>query len=302
MNVPAKTIGLLIHEGKPAALDAARRLAETLKGRGIRLIARDIIAQQLTDDRLPDDQCIGGEDADIAESDFVVVFGGDGTLLSAARLLAPFGTPILGIHLGHFGFITEVAPEKLFEAVDKAMAGDCDIEERMMLQGVLKRVGGYEYDSREETLFAMNDIVVASGAVRMIHLHTRVGNERLATYAADGVIIASPTGSTGYSLSAGGPIVHPTAPVIIVNPISPHTLSARTLIIPDSETVTLNLEEPIRTDAFVSVDGQLDVPFYAGDTLAVSRAPFNARIITVGGPSFYQKIRSRWHYGEREAW
>ncbi len=297
MNIPAKCVGLLIHEGKPAALEAARLLADALSGRGIRLIARDSIAQQFTQDK-----CIGGEDTDIADADFVVVFGGDGTLLAAARLLAPFGTPILGIHLGHFGFITEVAPENLIEAVEKTMAGDCEIEERMMLHGVLKRVGGYEYDIREETLFAMNDIVVASGAVRMIHLRTRVGGEPLATYAADGVIVATPTGSTGYSLSANGPLVHPSAPVLIVNPISPHTLSARTLIVPDSEVITLNLEEPIRSDAFVSVDGQLDVPFYGGDTLTISRAPFNARIVTVGGPSFYQKIRSRWHYGEREAW
>ena len=296
MNIPAKTIGLLIHEGKPAAMDAARLLTDALKGQRIRLVARDLVAQQLSDD-----QCLGGQDEDIADADFVVVFGGDGTLLAAARLLAPFGTPILGIHLGHFGFITEVAPEHLIPAVEKAIVGDCQIEERMMLRGILRRAGGDEYEQREEMLVAMNDLVLAGASVRMIHVEMHLSDEKVVTYAADGVIVASPTGSTGYSLSAGGPLLHPAIPALIINPISPHTLSARTLIVPDSETVRLNLEEPIRADAIISVDGQIDIPFYGGDTLTVSRSPYNVRLISVGGPSFYQKIRSRWRYGEREA-
>lgn len=291
------TVGLLINERNPAALDAARRLGDALAGRSdVRVLARPLVASQM-EDASPDGMCCPSADEDIARSDFVVVFGGDGTILSAARLLAPFGTPLLGVHLGHFGFITEAAPENLFSAVDDVLAGRAQTESRMMLQGVVRRAG--QTAGEDHVLLAMNDIVVASQGVRMVHIQTRIGTEFLATYAADGVIVASPTGSTGYSLSAGGPLIHPTAPVLTVTPISPHTLSARTLIVPDTETVFLTVEGPTRDGIVASVDGQEDVPLRAGDEIAVSRSPHSVTFLTVGGPNFYQKIRDRWHYGER---
>lgn len=292
-----RTVGLLINETKPAALEAARRLLDAYRGReDVCLVARDAVARNLGSM-----MCVADSDTAIAQSEFVIVFGGDGTLLAAARLVAPFGTPILGIHLGHFGFITEVAPENLVESVEDALTGRCKVEERLMLSAVIRRAdappeGG---NGHEETLVAMNDIVAASRAVRMVHVRTGIGDDHLATYAADGVIVSSPTGSTGYSLSAGGPLVHPAAPVLIVTPICPHTLSARTLIVPQSETVHLTIEGQTRDVVVVTADGQLDIILHPGDTVSVSRAPFNVKLLTAGGPNFYQKIRSRWHYGER---
>jgi NAD+ kinase len=292
-----KQIGLLINETKPLALEAAERLVHAYASRNdLCLLTREVVARQL-----PGTLCRASTDIEIAQSDFVIVFGGDGTLLAAARLVAPYGTPILGIHLGHFGFITEIAPENLILAVDAALRGDCRIEERLMLQGVIQRANtSPEWEeSPEETLVAMNDIVAASGAVRMVHVRAQIGDDLLATYAADGVIVASPTGSTGYSLSAGGPLVHPAAPVMIITPIAPHTLNARALIVPDDETIHLTIERQTRDVVLVSVDGQLDITLHPGDTVSVSRAPFNVRLLTQDGPNFYQKIRSRWHYGER---
>ncbi len=287
------TVGLLINERNAVALQAAHDLAAHLQATrpDVRVVARHTVAEGKVA------CCEAVSDAQIAESDFVVVFGGDGTILSAARTVAPWGTPLLGVHLGHFGFITEAPPEEMLQSVDDVLAGRAKQEKRMMLQGTVRRAGSEEDDP--SVLLAMNDIVVASQGVRMVHIETCIGSDTLATYAADGVIVASPTGSTGYSLSAGGPLVHPTAPVLIVTPISPHTLSARTLVIPDTETVHLTVEGPTRDGILASMDGQEDVPLRAGDRISITRSPYSVPFLTVGGPNFYQKIRDRWHYGER---
>lgn len=288
------TIGLFINEHKPAARRAAERLTDAMRGRDVTLLARDVVASTL-----PPDECCAAPDEDIAKADFVVVLGGDGTILSAARMVAPYGTPLLGVHLGTFGFITEAAPEDLLQVVDDALEGRAKIEERLMLTGLIER-NGADRDAPPETLLAMNDLVIASQSVRMVHVETRIGDTPLATYAADGVIVASPTGSTGYSLSAGGPLVHPSAPVMIVTPICPHTLNARTLIVPDTETVHLTIHGQARDQAVVSVDGQREVPVNPGDVVTVFCAPHRVKFLTVGGPNFYEKIRSRWHYGQRQ--
>nr|WP_309685505.1 NAD(+)/NADH kinase [Armatimonas sp.] len=274
-----KIVGLLANDSKPAALEAAVGLAKVLTQRGVTV-------------RMPPDYT----DDEIAKSDFVVVFGGDGTVLSAARLVAAYGTPLLAIHLGRFGFVTEAAPENLDAAVTAALQGHCEVHERMLLAGALYRG---DNPLPETHLLAMNDVVVASGAVRMVHVHTRVGEHAIATYAADGVIVSSPTGSTGYSLSAGGPLVHPDVRTLMITPIAPHTLSARTLLVPDTETIYLTIEAQTRDAVAVTADGQTGLSLSPGDTVAVSRAPYNVRLLAAGGPNFYQKIRSRWHYAER---
>ncbi len=282
------TVGLLINEAKPEALAAAKGLVQALNERGVTVRARASMAE-----RIAQEFCCADE-AEIVRSDFVVVLGGDGTLLAAARLLASHGTPMLGIHLGRFGFIAEASPDELLRAVDKVLAGECAVDERMMLACTVHNGG-----PAQQTPLGMNDVVVASQATRMTHIRARVGEHTLATYAADGVIVASPTGSTGYSLSAGGPLVHPSTPVLLITPISPHTLNARTLVIPDTETVHLTVEGGERDVLTATVDGQIEAPLRAGDTVTVRRAPHNARLLSVGGPNFYDKIRARWHYGER---
>jgi NAD+ kinase len=286
------TVGLLINESKPRALEDAERLAHALTERGVSVRACAVLGDRVA----AEFRC--SDEAEIAGADFVVVFGGDGTLLSAARLLAPHGTPMLGVHLGTFGFIAETLPgDGLFPAVERVLDGDFRVDERLMLACTVRRAA----DGREEaTPFGMNDVVVASGATRMVQVRTEVGGDVVATYAADGVIVASPTGSTGYSLSAGGPLVHPSAPVLLITPISPHTLNARTLIVPDTETVLLAPDSGDARDVVVAtVDGQIKVPLAPGDTVCVRRAAHPARLISVGGPNFYHKLRARWRYGER---
>ena len=299
------TIGLLTNERNPAALEAARRLTALLQGReGVVVLARASVSEAVAGG-----VCCAAGDNEIAQADFVVVFGGDGTVLAAARLVAPFGTPILAVHLGHFGFVTEVAPEGLVAAVEEAIAGRAKVERRRMLCGTIHRAhpaDDYAEDSAGPTtgdepteLLAMNDIVAASGSVRMSHIRTEIDDLTLATYAADGVIVASPTGSTGYSLSAGGPLLHPDVPAMVVTPICPHTLSARALVVPDTHRVRLTVVGPTRDTVVASVDGQIDIVLRTGDSVTVTRSPYTVGILSVGGPNFYQKIRSRWHFGER---
>lgn len=293
-----KTVGLLINETKPAAVEAARQLAAELEGRGVNVLSQAAIATLLEDTGCGS---AATRDDVAAASDFIVVFGGDGTLLAACRTVAPYGKPILAVHLGHFGFLTNVSPENLHTAVNAALAGECPVEERGMLQAQVLRAGS-DQAAECDVFVGMNDVVIASGAVRMIYVQVHIGEQTLATYAADGVIVSSPTGSTGYSLSAGGPLVHPSAPVFIVAPICPHTLAARPLIIPDTETVTLRIE-PYRTDTtgVVSIDGQLEVQIAPGDRITVARSPYNVKFFCTGdAPSFYEKIRTRWHYAERQ--
>jgi len=285
------TVGVLINESKPEARETAIVLVRDLRHRSVSVLTLASTAQQIGD---PDCRA---EIEQIAGADFIVVLGGDGTLLSAARLFAPFGTPLLGIHLGRFGFIAEAHPEGLQIAVDQALNGDYSIEERMTLECEIDRPAGLE-----TTSLALNDVVLSGSAARMVHVHTRVGPDLLATYAADGIIVATPTGSTGYSLSAGGPLVHPTVPVIMITPICPHTLSARSVLVPDTETTHLSIVPHNPRDSYlVTIDGQNEYPLAPDSTVNIRRSPHNVRLLSVGGPNFYHKIRARWHYGERNS-
>ena len=283
------TVGLLINEDKAEAVAAAERLTRALLDRGIAVRAAPSTAERIGEIRC------GADLPEVAAADFVVVLGGDGTLLAAARALAPCGTPILGIHLGRFGFIAEALPDALLSATLKVVAGEAGMDERMMLACAVRRG-----DTREELPLGLNDVVVKSAATRMVHVRTAIGSDEVATYAADGVIVASPTGSTGYSLSAGGPLVHPSAPVLLITPVCPHTLNARSLVVPDTETIHLTLVSGDERDSVLAtVDGQVEVSLHAGNAVEVRRAPHNVRLLTVGGPNFYHKIRARWRYGER---
>ena len=286
----APIVALLVHPYKPAAIEAARRLSLFLNKRGVATCAPDDVAMQVNPE-----SCQSCDDVTLGNADFAVVFGGDGTLLGAARQLAPFGTPLLGVHLGHFGFMNETDEETLEEAVTMVLEDRCTTEERLMLQIIVHR----QSVDAPLSLLAMNDCAVASRAVRMVHVRVEMSGETLTTYSADGVLVATPTGSTGYSLSAGGPLVHPSAPVLLVTPISPHTLNARTLVVPETETIRLTVEPPTRDTITLAVDGQIDIALQTGDSVTVTKAEHRARFLSVGGPSFYRKIRERWHYGER---
>ena len=226
--------------------------------------------------------------------EFIVSLGGDGTILMAARIAAPAGTPILGVHMGRFGFIAETHPDDLFNHLERILAGEMKLEERMMVRAEVWRGSACI-----QSMTGLNDALVKSRASQLLHIHTRLAGAEFATYPADGIIISTPTGSTAYSLSAGGPLVAPTVSAMILTPICPHTLSARPMVVPCDEVVEIEIETD-SGDVVCSVDGQDPIPINSGDRIVIRRAECVTRLIVLNNKAaFYHKVRDRYLYGER---
>jgi NAD+ kinase len=227
-----------------------------------------------------------------ARADLVIAFGGDGTILRAARVAARAGVPILGVNLGGFGFLAEISTADLPAALPDLVAGRYELDERMMLQAEVERV-----DAR--TLLALNDVVVTkSGVARVLRLRVAVNGEHLASYPADGVIVATPTGSTAYSLSAGGPILHPKVDALVITPICPHTFNARSVVVDRNDMVEIELTVPSE-DATITVDGRVDLPMGETRRVRVRRAHQTTRFVRLRSSSFYSILRTKLAWGER---
>jgi NAD+ kinase len=238
----------------------------------------------------------GLEPAEIAGLDLLLTLGGDGTLLRGARMIAPYGVPVLGVNLGHLGFLTSLAPEALEEALSDLLAGRTVLDERMVLQARAEAADGTHHGS----YLAFNDVVLHRGGVaRMIRMVVHAHEEEVGTYSADGIILATPTGSTAYSLSAGGPIVAPSLDCIVATPISPHTLAVRPLILPAAETVTVEVLSPSE-ELILTIDGQQGAALSPGDRLVVSRAPTPLRLVRFPGQTFFSTLRRKLRWGDLE--
>ncbi len=228
-------------------------------------------------------------------ADLVVVLGGDGTLLHAAAVLDGRPVPILGVNMGNLGFMTEVPHSDLYPTLELVLAGKATLSERMKL-----RVHLHRGDQSERILDAevLNDVVIAKSALsRMAELHTRCSGDYVTTYKADGVIVATPTGSTAYSLAANGPIMYPTMRGVIIAPICPHTLAQRPLVVPDDENIHIVLIND--TEVFLTLDGQNGVPLQRGDRVQVKQS-YN-RVLLVRNPliDFFGILREKLRWGER---
>ncbi|MDQ2800549.1 MAG: NAD(+)/NADH kinase [Armatimonadota bacterium] len=282
------TFGIMANAGKPAALEVAASADAYLRSRGFTVRLQNRVAEALG---IPER---GQPDDAVAAVDAVLVLGGDGTILATARLCAPMGTPMLPVHVGRFGFLTAVAPEGLTAALNALLEGRYSQEERMMLWGETRRAG-----ELQDTGLALNEIVVANGPLsRVLHLRTSIDGRFVTTYAADGIIVATPTGSTAYSLSAGGPLVHPSLQALLVTPICPHTLTSRALLVPPSAEVTVIVERDPQDIVRVTIDGQLGFPLQAEDAIHIRCAPHQAKFLSVGGADFYDKLQDKLHWGE----
>ena len=227
-----------------------------------------------------------------ALSEFVIVLGGDGTLLSVARLIGARGTPILGVNLGSLGFLTEVTLDEMYPLLEDILLGKMIIDERGMLEAAIRREG---QEIAKYTV--LNDVVINKGALaRMILMETRVDGWLLNTYRADGLIISTPTGSTAYSLSAGGPIVYPTVGAVIISPICPHTLTNRPIVVPDDAAieVTLLTEDE---DVLVTLDGQEGHQIKFMDTVAIKKIKGTTKLILSPKKDYYQILRQKLRWG-----
>ena len=227
----------------------------------------------------------------------VVVFGGDGTILRTARAAAPQAIPILGVNLGAFGFLAEVNGPDVETALRRLLAGDYQLDERMMLQARVERSA-----PTAQEFIALNDIVLTkSGYARLVKLDTHVNGEHLATHLADGLIVATPTGSTAYSLSAGGPIVHPAVDGIVLTPICAHTLNSRAVLVSGGDTIAVRVESvgTAPPPPILTVDGQEGFPLRTGDEVQVARSPHRTRLVRLGRGGFYSILRAKLTWGER---
>jgi NAD+ kinase len=286
-------IGLIVNEQKPAAITVARE--------AVRLLApcvSEISLPRSVASIAGLEQYAADEDA-IISSDAVLVFGGDGTVLSTSRLCAPLGTPMMGVNLGRFGFLNDVAPEALASAIQKLLEGKYSIEEKLMIRADIVRDDVCRFSA-----IALNEVVVSHGSfLRVLQLSMSINGKYLTTYAADGIIIATPTGSTAYSLSAGGPLVHPDVETLLITPICAHTLTTRALMIPSAHEVSVVVDNSEEDGTRVTLDGQLVLPTDAGDRIVVRRTPYSAKIILLDDSvSFYDKLQSKLRWGERVAY
>lgn len=281
------TVGIVVHHAKPSALAFAREVIAWLASRGAAVRLDEESAELLGEPALV---CHPGQ---WHAADFVVTLGGDGTILTAARLLAGCGVPILGVHMGRFGFIAETHPNDLFPHLEEILDGRMRVEERLMVGAEIVRGGKVVHNA-----IGLNDAVVRTGLSHMLLLKTHLGGALFATYPADGAIVATPTGSTGYALSAGGPLVAPTLAALILVPICPHTLSARPMVLPASEVIEMEIEAD-GGDAILSVDGADPFELNNRDRIVVRRSEHTTRLIVLDHATFYGKVRNRYLYGER---
>lgn len=231
--------------------------------------------------------------ATFGECDLVIAFGGDGTLIRATHLVADYGTPILGVYFGRFGFVTQCMPSDLFECLERFMAGERNIDSRMMLEAELLRGG-----SPVASVSALNEAVLQRDvSTRMMTFRVVVDGHVLTSYPADGVIVATSTGSTAYNLSVGGPVMDPQVPALVLSAIAPHTLNARTLIVrPESEII---LQIRSHGDAILSADGQTRLHLLSDDEVRVTRSKKCANLVRVGDNDFLDKLGRRllWSQG-----
>ena len=222
--------------------------------------------------------------------DVIVVFGGDGTMLRVAREISGAQTPLLGINIGGLGFLTAVPSDGLREAFNQIWRGNYSFEQRALIAASFQSRNGIVHRT------ALNDVVVSRGSVpRLIELEVRVNGEPLTRYRCDGLIVSSPTGSTAYSLAAGGAVVSPTADVFALTPISPHTLSNRSVILSLDSAITVKVVNPT-SSTILSADGQTIAELTKGDAITIKRSNHSVRLMKLNGSSFFQTLRAKLHW------
>lgn len=281
-------IGIIYNSSRPAPVEAAAECRRWLRDEGHEVVEfGDFSGIEQFPVRQNQDM------PSAPPADVYLVFGGDGTILYAARLMVPHGTPLLGVNMGTLGFLSEAGHDEYRAVLRAFLRGETRIEERLMLEADVCRD-----DEPIGHFMALNDIVVAKGTfARLIDLTLYIGDYEVTTLAADGMIVGTPTGSTAYSLSAGGPIVAPEVQSILITPVCPHTLSARPLVVASDHEVTILIRPRHDADIALTVDGQLGLPLQAGDRIRIKASPHKARFVRRTAHDFYHILRTKLQWG-----
>lgn len=282
-----KNIGIICKVGKPEPSEILREFLPWLKEKGYEVFLDSETASILN--------VQGYERSQIPSLvDVIIVLGGDGTMLSVARLVGSRGIPILGINLGGLGFITEVNRDEIKDAVEKVLKGECSEEERIMLEADVYRRGEKIAD-----FIVLNDVVINKGALaRIIDLETYINRSYVTTFKSDGLIVSTPTGSTAYCLSAGGPILYPTLKSFVLTPICPHTLTNRPIVLPDNFIINITLISESE-DVFLTLDGQIGFSLKKDDMVEIKKSEYSTRLLIPCGRDYFEVLRTKLKWGER---
>lgn len=278
-----RTVGVVVNREKPGADATLKRLCDLLGGEGVAVVTADteqIAANQVTGDMF---QTV----------ELAFILGGDGTLLGAARKLAPWNVPLLGINLGHLGFLSEADPGNLHDTVRRVVQQDYDLEKRLVLAATVSR--------RDETcasFLGINDVAIAKGSfARMVTVDVHVDDVWVDSFRGDGVLVSTPTGSTAYSLSCGGPIVVPHVQAILITPICPHTLVSRPCVIDSAQTIRL-VVRAAHEDVGLTVDGQVGFPLLPDDVVTIGRSPVEVTLVKWRDREFFSVLRKKLRFAD----
>ncbi len=276
-----RTVGVVLKRGAPHAPELAKEVVRGLRDEGVGAVAEPECAEMLGVPAAEKPEMF-------ATADVLLVLGGDGTFLATARLAAEREVPIVGVNLGGLGFLTEIMRDELRAALHASLDGESTVDRRRMLRAVVRRA-----DGSHEAYQALNDAVLSRGALgHTVDIDATVDGVFLATFKADGVILSTPTGSTAYSLSAGGPLVHPSVRVLVLAPICPHTLSVRPLVIDDGASLEFR-QRSERNGLVLTLDGQETVMLEHDDTIEMTRSPYVACLVRSPRLNFYDLLRTK---------
>jgi NAD+ kinase len=286
------TIGILARPDLKDAGSALRQLVDWLVRRSVRVCLDDATAA--LGDRSLQSECLLASGREMASlADALVVLGGDGTLLAASRLLDK-PIPVLGVNFGSLGFLTEITLAELYPTLEGVLEGRYEHEHRRLLRAVVHRQGRPDVTSD-----VLNDVVITkAGPSRIIELDVSVDGLFVSSFRADGIIVSSPTGSTAYNLAAGGPILHPTLPAVVVTPICPHMLTNRPLVVGDEARVDVRLRAGRDVDVYAALDGQETFAFADGDHVEVTGSPRRLKLVKAPGRDYYEVLRTKLKWGD----
>jgi NAD+ kinase len=286
-----ETVGIIVKPNNAEAMQTAYELSDWVAGRDVRLVGRpymlnggsesgDCVSQDIDPDKL------------ISEADLLVVLGGDGTMISTARLIGDHNVLVLGINYGSLGYLTEFRIEEMFPALEAIFNGEYEIDRRVMLHAEHWRNGEMLAKGR-----VLNDVVINKAAIaRMIEIETSLNGQFVNSFRADGLIIATPTGSTAYNLSAGGPIVYPSMNAVVMTPICPFTLTNRPLVVPDDARIELKLENE-NEGVVLTLDGQIGYPMKAQDTVVIRKSRTSFNLVQPPTRNYFDVLRNKLQWG-----
>jgi NAD+ kinase len=283
-----KRVGLYIKRTNPDAVEVAREVSRWLQQRGIEVFPEQSLADALGGIQGYPEGAIPGM------VNMIIVLGGDGTLISVARNVGDLRTPILGVNLGSLGFLTEVTLAELYQVLAQVVRGQFTVTSRMMLDAVVRRDGTEVGRHR-----VLNDVVINKGALaRIIDMEAWVDDSYLTTFKADGLIIASPTGSTAYNLAAGGPIIYPGLHCLVISPICPHMLTNRPIIVSDKAVIRVEVKFHDE-DVVLTADGQVGMPLKGGDVVELRKSKSSTLLIKSPSKDYFEVLRTKLRWGER---